>query len=112
MKYQVDDWHFRPTESNVLAAELFLDNGQKAILEVLPLAYQRTQNSAGNEMIVWSELPGELTDEGTCTARWISRPPPTANVNGVTTSCHPCLPGRSKSISLPGKPPLLSLSKV
>lgn len=75
MKYQVDDWHFRPTENNVLAAELFLDNGQKAILEVLPLAYQRTQSSAGNEMIVWCELPGELTDEGTCTARWISRPP-------------------------------------
>ena len=77
MKYQVDDWHFRPTENDVVAAELFLDNGQKAILEVLPLIYSQTQTAAGSEMIVWCELPGEMSDEGTCTARWISRPPDT-----------------------------------
>ena len=75
MKYDVDDWHFRPTESNVVAAELYLDNGQKAILEVLPLSYTQTGASAGNEIIVWCELPGEKADEGTCAARWVSRPP-------------------------------------
>ncbi len=75
MKYQVDDWHFRLAENNVVAAELFLDNGQKAILEVLPLNYDNTQSSAGNEMIVWCEMPGEMVTEGTCQARWITRPP-------------------------------------
>ena len=75
MKYQVDDWHFRIAENNVVAVELFLDNGQKAILEVLPLTYEHTRSPAGHEMIVWCELPGELLDEGTCQARWISRPP-------------------------------------
>ena len=75
MKYQVDDWRFRLAEDDVLAVELFLDNGQKAILEVLPLTYNNTQSPAGNEIIVWCEMPGELIDEGTCQARWISRPP-------------------------------------
>lgn len=75
MKYQVDDWHFRPTDNHVVAAELFLDNGQKAILEILPLMYAQTQESAGNEIIVWCELPGEMADEGTCKPRWITRPP-------------------------------------
>lgn len=75
MKTQVDDWHFRPAENDVIAAELFLDNGQRAVLEVLPLVYSRSGNAAGCEMIVWCEVPGEVIDEGSCKARWISRAP-------------------------------------
>lgn len=75
MNYQVDDWQFRPAENDALAAELFLDNGQRAILEVLPLIYSRTNASAGCEMIVWCEMPGEHVEHGTCQARWINRPP-------------------------------------
>lgn len=75
MKTQVDDWQFRPTENEVLAVELFLDNGQRAVLEVLPLIYSRTGAAAGCEMIVWCEIPGEVLDDGTCKARWIHRSP-------------------------------------
>ena len=75
MKTQVDDWQFRPTENDVIAAELFLDNGQRAILEVLPMMYSRSSAAAGCEMVVWCELPGEVLDDGTCKARWISRAP-------------------------------------
>ena len=73
MKTQIDDWQFRPSEPETLAADLFLDNGQRAVLEVLPLLYSRTGAAAGCEMIVWCELPGELIDDGTCKARWVSR---------------------------------------
>ncbi len=75
MKLHVDDWQFRPSESQSLAVELFLDNGQRAVLEVLPMMYSRTDTAAGCEMVVWCEMPGELLDEGTCTARWIFRAP-------------------------------------
>lgn len=75
MKTQVDDWQFRPAENDVIAAELFLDNGQRAVLEVLPLMYSRTDAGAGCEMIAWCELPGEKLDDGTCKPRWISRAP-------------------------------------
>lgn len=75
MKTQVDDWQFRATENETLAVELFLDNGQRAILEVLPLIYSRTDTAAGCEMIVWCEIPGEVPDDGTCKARWIHRAP-------------------------------------
>ena len=75
MKTQVDDWQFRPTENLTIAVELFLDNGQRAILEVLPMIYSRTNSAAGCEMIVWCEVPGEVLDDGTCKARWITRAP-------------------------------------
>lgn len=75
MKTQVDDWQFRPAENDLIAVELFLNNGQRAILEVLPMMYSRSSAAAGCEMIVWCELPGEVLDDGTCKARWISRAP-------------------------------------
>jgi len=75
MKTQVDDWQFLPSEVHVLAIELFLDNGQRAILEVFPLIYSRTGQGAGCEMVVWCEVPGEVVDNQTCKARWISRAP-------------------------------------
>jgi len=75
MKTRVDDWQFRATENEVVAVELFLDNGQRAVLEVLPLVYSRTAAAAGCEMIVWCEIPGEVLDDGTCKARWIQRAP-------------------------------------
>lgn len=75
MKTQVDDWQFRPAEQDVIAVELFLDNGQRAVLEVLPLAYCRSNADAGCEMVVWCEMPGEVLADGTCRARWISRAP-------------------------------------
>lgn len=78
MKTQVDDWQFRATENETVAVELFLDNGQRAVLEVLPLIYSRTGAAAGCEMIVWCELPGELVDDGTCKARWVTRAPDTS----------------------------------
>jgi hypothetical protein len=75
MKIHVDDWQFRPIENEVVAVELFLDNGQRAVLEVFPLIYSRTAAAAGCEMVVWCEVPGELLDGGTCKARWIHRAP-------------------------------------
>ncbi len=75
MKIQVDDWQFRPTENEVLAVELFLDNGQRAILEVLPLMYSRTGSPAGCEMVVWCEMSGEVLEDNTCKARWVYRAP-------------------------------------
>lgn len=79
MKIHVDDWQFRASENDTIAVELFLDNGQRAILEVLPLLYSRTNAGAGCEMIVWCELPGETIEDDTCKARWISRAPDTAS---------------------------------
>ncbi|HAV61982.1 MAG TPA: hypothetical protein DCY13_06420, partial [Verrucomicrobiales bacterium] len=62
-------------EQDVIAVELYLDNGQRAVLEVLPLVYSRGSGDAGCEMIVWCEMPGEMLADGTCKARWISRAP-------------------------------------
>jgi hypothetical protein len=75
MKTQVDDWQFRPADNDMLAVELFLKNGHRAILEVLPMLYSRRNAAAGCEMIVWCEVPGEQLDDGTCKARWVSRAP-------------------------------------
>lgn len=75
MKFQVDDWHFVQTENDVVALELYLDNGQKAVMEILPLCYTQTGTPAGNEIVVWCEMPGEIMVDATCKARWVSRPP-------------------------------------
>jgi len=75
MKIGVDDWHFKYSENDTLLLDLFLDNGQHALLEVNPMKNPHVVNGEIPEMIVFCELPGEKVAEQNCTARWISRPP-------------------------------------
>ena len=75
MKINVDDWHFRPEQSDTLVLDLFLGNGQHAVLEVNPMKNSQVVNGDIPEMIVFCEYPGEKLADGTCPTRWISRPP-------------------------------------
>lgn len=75
MKIGVDDWHFRPSENDTVVLDVFLDNGQHAMLEVNAMRNTQVVNGEVPEMIVFCELPGEKLVEGTCPARWIARPP-------------------------------------
>ena len=75
MKIGVDDWHFKYSENDTLLLDLFLDNGQHALLEVNPMKNPQVVNGEIPEMIVFCELPGEKVAEQNCPARWISRPP-------------------------------------
>jgi hypothetical protein len=75
MKIQVDDWHFQPPESEFLVVDLYLDNGQHALMEVHPLYYLRLRPSKLPEIIVHCEMPGEKLDEVPHLCRWIYRPP-------------------------------------
>jgi len=75
MKIGVDDWHFKYSENETLLLDLFLNNGQHALLEVNPMKNTRAPNGEIPEMIVFCELPGEKVAEQNCPARWISRPP-------------------------------------
>src|ERR671925_1857776 len=75
MKISVDDWHFKHSETETLVLDLFLDNGQHAMLEVNPMKSTQVVNGEIPEMIVFCELPGEKLADGTCPARWIARPP-------------------------------------
>lgn len=76
MKIKVDDWHFMPAQANHMTVDLFLENGQRGLLDVRPLEYLANGQPAGSEMIVWCEMPGEtLADQAAGKARWITRPP-------------------------------------
>ena len=75
MKIGVDDWHFKYSENATLLLDVFLDNGQHAILEVNGMKNPQVPNGEIPEMIVFCELPGEKLAEGACPCRWISRPP-------------------------------------
>ena len=75
MKINVDDWHFKYSEHETILLDVFLNNGQHAMLEVNPMKNNSVPNGEVPEMIVFCELPGEKLAEGTCAARWISRPP-------------------------------------
>jgi hypothetical protein len=75
MKISVDDWHFRDRTEDALVLDVFLDNGQHAVLEVNSMKNVAVVNGEIPEMIVFCELPGEKISEENCPARWIARPP-------------------------------------
>jgi hypothetical protein len=75
MKIDIDDWHFKYSEHDTLLLDIFLDNGQHALLEVNPMKNPQATNGEIPEMIVFCELPGEKLAEQMCPARWVSRPP-------------------------------------
>ena len=75
MKISVDDWHFREESAEMLVLDVFLDNGQHAVMEVNPMKNAAVPNGQVPEIIVFSELPGEKVSETGCPARWVSRPP-------------------------------------
>ena len=75
MKINVDDWHFRPADHGSLIADLFLENGQHAILEVNPMHNREVVNGQIPELIVFGEIPGEKVTDNSAKARWIARPP-------------------------------------
>jgi hypothetical protein len=75
MKISVDDWHFRDRTEDPLVLDVFLDNGQHALLEVNSMKNPAVVNGDIPEMIVFCELPGERISEEDCPARWITRPP-------------------------------------
>ena len=75
MKLNVDDWHFRESEQGALVLDVFLDNGQHALMEVNPMWNPETVNGEIPEMIVFGELPGERFTDGGGNCRWVYRPP-------------------------------------
>jgi hypothetical protein len=75
MKISADDWHFRPAEQDMLVCDLFLSNGQHAVLEVNPMKNPDVPNGQIPEMVVFCEFPGEKVVGSNCPARWITRPP-------------------------------------
>lgn len=75
MKITTDDWHFRSSENNTVVVDLFLSNGQHALLEVNPMRDATVTNGQIPEMIVFCEYLGEKLSEGNCSCRWVSRPP-------------------------------------
>jgi hypothetical protein len=75
MRISADDWHFRSSENDMLVFDVFLSNGQHAVLEVCPMKNANLANGQIPEMVVFCEFPGEKVSEGNCAARWIARPP-------------------------------------
>jgi hypothetical protein len=75
MRISVDDWRFRDSVDDTLVLDVFLDNGQHALLEVNPMKNPAVINGDIPEAIVFCELPGERISEQNCPARWIHRPP-------------------------------------
>jgi hypothetical protein len=75
MKISVDDWHFRERNADPLVIDVFLDNGQHALLEVNSMKNPGIANGEIPEMIVFCELPGEKISQENCPARWVARPP-------------------------------------
>jgi hypothetical protein len=75
MRISVDDWRFRDPVDTTLVLDVFLDNGQHALLEVNPMKNPAVVNGDIPETIVFCELPGERISEENCPARWIHRPP-------------------------------------
>ncbi len=75
MRISVDDWHFREAQAEAVLLDVFLDNGQHAVLEINPMRNLTVVNGDVPEMIMFCEMPGErITEEG-APARWIARPP-------------------------------------
>src|SRR5438105_3306274 len=75
MKISADDWHFRSFDDDTLVFDLFLSNGQHALLTVLPMKNTATPNGQVPEMVVFCEFPGEKLAGNNCTSRWVTRPP-------------------------------------
>ena len=75
MKTAIDDWRFKAAEEGILLADVFLANGQHALLEVNPLVNPKKSGKYIPEMIVFCEMPGERITGGSGPGRWISRPP-------------------------------------
>lgn len=75
MRIEADDWHFRASDNGMLVVDLFLSNGQHAILEVSPMMNPHVPNGQIPEMVVFCEFPGEKPNENSCVARWVTRPP-------------------------------------
>jgi len=75
MKISIDDWHFRDQNEAPLVLDVFLDNGQHALLEINSMKVPTVVNGEIPEMIVFCELPGEKISKENCPARWIARPP-------------------------------------
>ena len=75
MNIGVDDWHFRAAESDSLVVDVFLNNGQHALMEVNPMRNPHLVNGEIPEMILFGECPGETLHEASPPARWIARPP-------------------------------------
>ena len=75
MNINVDDWRFRPQPGNgcAVAVELFLTNGQRARLEVIPLVNLNSIHDQMPELVVVGEKPGEQLPDSP--RRWITRPP-------------------------------------
>lgn len=59
----------------MLVVDLFLDNGQHALLEVNPMRNTAIANGNIPEMIVFCECPGEKLHSAGAPARWAARPP-------------------------------------
>jgi hypothetical protein len=75
MKIHADDWHFNLAENDILLVDLYLDNGQHALLQVNPLRNPKLNLPQTPEMIVYCEMPGERLSEHGNVPRWIARPP-------------------------------------
>lgn len=77
MRLTADDWTFvQPTHRGCLvSAELFLDNGQHAQLEVYPLINPYSGGDQIPEIIVLCEMPGENLHRPPLPRRWITRAP-------------------------------------
>ena len=75
MKIGIDDWHFRSAASDMLVLDLYLDNGQHALLEVFSMNNPHAAHAHIPEMVVFCELPGEKMSDNCGPGRWISRPP-------------------------------------
>jgi len=75
MRTSADDWHLKSFDNDTLVFDLFLSNGQHALLEVCPMKNPNIPNGQVPEMVVFCEFPGEKLVESNCVARWISRPP-------------------------------------
>jgi hypothetical protein len=59
----------------MLVLDVFLSNGQHAVMEVNPMKNPTVPNGEVPEILVFCELPGEKVAEKGCPARWVTRPP-------------------------------------
>lgn len=75
MKTAIDDWRFKAAQEGILLADVYLANGQHALLEVNPLINPKQTKESVPEIILFCEMPGERMSGGCGPGRWISRPP-------------------------------------
>jgi hypothetical protein len=77
MKIEVEDWNFRNEKSarRMVAVDLFLGNGQRAVLEILPLYNPCSPEAQVPEVVVRCEMPGEKINQTSERRRWLSRAP-------------------------------------